>query len=164
MAVNIIISCGERRRPLAPNQGVCLALQVWIILLQCAALSTGCCFMTRRMVAPIRRLMPAWVIGILLGGLLCSPLAVEAGEGRIYKVKGTVVAVTLNQSPPIIVVNTPLTPKNLMTVGATVTPQTKILRGERKVALQTIKVGETVWLTYVKSPTGLYARIIKVKG
>jgi len=92
------------------------------------------------------------------------PWAVEAGSGRVYKVQGIVVAVTLNQTPPLIVVKTPLTPKNHMTVGATVTPQTKIVRGQKKVALQTIKVGETVWLTYVKAEGGLFARIIQVKA
>ena len=92
------------------------------------------------------------------------PWVVEAGQGRVYKVQGTVVAVTLNQTPPLIVVKTPLTPKNHMTVGATVTPQTKIMRGPKKVALQTIKVGETVWLTYVKAEGGLFARIIQAKA
>ncbi len=101
---------------------------------------------------------------VLFGMVFSVTPALSAKEGRTYKVHGTVVAVTVNQTPPLIVVNTPLSPKNHMTVGATVTPQTKILRGDKKVALQTIKEGESVWLTYVKLPGGLQAKTIKVKG
>lgn len=111
-----------------------------------------------------RRRLLTVASAVLFGLLLSSPPAILAKEGRIYKVHGTVVAVTLNQTPPLIVVNTPLSPKNHMTVGATVTPHTRILRGDRKIALQTIKEGESVWLTYVKLPNGLEARTIKVKG
>jgi hypothetical protein len=115
------------------------------------------------MTAGRRRLFTVFS-AVLFGIVFSAPPAVYAKEGRIYKVHGTVVAVTVNQSPPLIVVNTPLSPKNHMIVGATVTPQTKILRGDKKVALQTIKEGESVWLTYVKLPSGLQAKTIKVKG
>ncbi len=119
--------------------------------------------MKRSLVTPGWRSVRVLVVVSLLGALLAVSSPLQAGEGRLYKVHGTVVAVTLNQTPPLIVVNTPLGPKNHMTVGATVTTQTKILRGEKKVALQTIKEGESVWLTYVKSPGGLLAKTIKVK-
>jgi hypothetical protein len=79
-----------------------------------------------------------------------------------YKVQGTVIAITLSQNPPLIVVKTPLGPKNHMTVGATVTPRTKILRGNKRVALSTIREGEVVWLTYVKAPGGVLAEVIRV--
>jgi hypothetical protein len=49
-----------------------------------------------------------------------------------------------------------------MTVGATVTAQTKILRGKKRIALNTIREGEVVWLTYVKAPGGVLAEIIRV--
>jgi hypothetical protein len=51
-----------------------------------------------------------------------------------------------------------------MTVGATVTTQTKILRGNKRVALNTIKEGESVWLTYAKTPRGVLAEMIRVVG
>ncbi|WP_173050581.1 hypothetical protein [Nitrospira sp. KM1] len=100
---------------------------------------------------------------VLIGFVLSGVDVLEATEGHTYKVKGIVVAVTVNQTPPLIVVNTPISPKNHMTVGATVTSQTKIVRGEKRITLHAIKVGDTVWLTYMKTTNGLYARTIKVK-
>jgi hypothetical protein len=98
---------------------------------------------------------------------LCSSFAavmVDARTGSTYKVQGTVIAIALTQSPPLIVVKTPLGPKNYMTVGATVTAQTKIMRGEKRVALNTIREGDVVWLTYVKAPGGVLAEIIRLAG
>ncbi len=138
------------------------ALQPEVILLESAPLP-GRPMDIGQLTTGRRRLLTV-ASAVLFGLLLSSPPAILAKEGRIYKVHGTVVAVTLNQTPPLIVVNTPLSPKNHMTVGATVTPHTRILRGDRKIALQTIKEGESVWLTYVKLPNGLEARTIKVKG
>jgi hypothetical protein len=93
-----------------------------------------------------------------------APHSSEARQARTYKVQGTVIAVTLSQDPPLIVVRTPLGPRNHMTVGATVTAQTKILRGNKRVALNTIKEGESVWLTYAKTPRGVLAEMIRVGG
>lgn len=93
---------------------------------------------------------------------LLSCLAVAAEAKTSYKVQGTVIAIALTQNPPLIVVKTPLGPKNHMTVGATVTSHTKILRGNKKIALNTIKEGEAVWLTYVKAPGGVLAEVIRV--
>ena len=95
--------------------------------------------------------------------LLCLllPVTTEARQGT-YKVQGTVIAVTLTQTPPLIVVKTPLGPKNHMTVGATVTAHTKIIRGNKRVALNTIREGEVVWLTYIKAPTGVQAEVIRL--
>jgi len=86
----------------------------------------------------------------------------HARTGSTYKVQGTVIAITLTQTPPLIVVKTPLGPKNHMTVGATVTAHTKIVRGKKRIALNTIREGEVVWLTYVKAPGGVLAEVIRV--
>jgi hypothetical protein len=103
------------------------------------------------------------VVVSLLFMLCClTTIDVEARQGSIYKVQGTVIAITLTQSPPLIVVKTPLGPKNHMTVGAMVTSQTKIMRGNKRVALNTIREGEAVWLTYVKAPGGVLAEVIRV--
>ncbi|MDZ4734456.1 MAG: hypothetical protein SGJ16_12845 [Nitrospirota bacterium] len=95
--------------------------------------------------------------------LLCAPPDSEAASGRTYRVHGQVMAVNVAQVPPMIVVKTPLTKHNDMTVGAKVTAQTKIVRKGKRIALRTIKVGDVVWLTYVKQRDGLFARIIQVK-
>jgi hypothetical protein len=97
--------------------------------------------------------------------LVClAPSLGQAKQGRTYKVQGTVIAVTLSQTPPLIVVKTPLGPRNHMTVGATVTAHTKILRGDKRVALNAIREGEAVWLTYVKTQGGVVAEIIRVRA
>jgi hypothetical protein len=93
---------------------------------------------------------------------LFSCLSAEARTGGTYKVQGTVIAITLTQNPPLIVVKTPLGPKNHMTVGATVTARTKIVRGNKRIALSTIREGEVVWLTYVKAPGGVLAEVIRL--
>jgi hypothetical protein len=48
-------------------------------------------------------------------------------------------------------------------VEAKVTGQTRIVRKGKQIALQTIRVGEMVWLTYVKQRDGVFARIIQVQ-
>ena len=87
----------------------------------------------------------------------------EATDGRTYRVHGQVIAVNIVQVPYLIVIKTPLTKQDDMTVGAKVTAQTKIVRKGSRVALQTIRVGEGVWLTYVKQRDGVFARIIQVQ-
>lgn len=94
--------------------------------------------------------------------LVCSPLESRAADGRTYRVHGQVMAVNVAQVPHMIVVKTPLTKHNDMTVGAKVTSQTRIVRKGKRIALQTIRVGEAVWLTYVKQRDGVFARVIQV--
>jgi hypothetical protein len=107
----------------------------------------------------------SWFILAFLPLFVCSAHgSAEARSGSTYKVQGTVIAITLNQTPPLIVVKTPLGPKNHMTVGAAVTAQTKIIRGNKRIALNTIREGETVWLTYVKGPGGVLAEVIRVSA
>ena len=72
-------------------------------------------------------------------------------------------AVNVAQSPHMIVVKTPLTKHNDLTVGAKVTAQTRIVRKGKRVALQTIREGALVRLTYVKQRDGVFARIIHVQ-
>ena len=95
--------------------------------------------------------------------LLCIPPDSEAASGRTYRVHGQVMAVNVAQSPHMIVVKTPLTKHDDMTVGAKVTAQTRIVRKGKQIAFQTIRVGEGVWLTYVKQRDGVFARIIQVQ-
>ena len=95
--------------------------------------------------------------------LLCTQHDTEAAEGRSYRVHGQVIVVNISQTPHMIVVKTPLTKHNDMTVGAKITAQTKIVRKGKRIGLQTIKVGEAVWLTYVKERDGVFARVIQIQ-
>ena len=104
----------------------------------------------------------ALLTGIAVACSLCAPSIGDAAEGRNYRVQGHVMAVNVTDQPNVIVVKTPVTNRSDMTVGATVTAQTKILRGGKRVGLHTIRVGETVWLTYVKRRDGVVARLIQL--
>lgn len=95
--------------------------------------------------------------------LLCMPQDSEAADGRTYRVHGQVMAVNVAEAPHMIVVKTPLSKNNDMTVGAKVTAQTRIVRKGKRIALQTIRVGEMVWLTYVKQRDGVFARTIQLQ-
>jgi hypothetical protein len=95
--------------------------------------------------------------------LLCIPPDSEATSGRTYRIHGQVMAVNVAQTPHLIVVKTPLSKHNDMTVGAKVTAQTRIVRKGKRIALQTISVGDMVWLTYVKQRDGVFAQSIQVQ-
>jgi hypothetical protein len=98
-----------------------------------------------------------------LMALLCIPPDSWGASGRTYRVHGQVVAVNVVQAPHMIVVKTPLSKHDAMTVGARVTSQTKIVRKGKRIALQTIRVDEAVWLTYVKQSDGVFAQTIQVQ-
>ena len=95
--------------------------------------------------------------------LLCMPSYSAAASGRTYRVNGQVIAVNITQTPPMIVVKTPLTTHDDMTVAAKVTSQTKIIRKGKRIALQAIRMGERVWLTYIKQRDGVFAQIIQTQ-
>lgn len=95
--------------------------------------------------------------------LLCIPPDSESAGGRTYRVHGQVTAVNVTHSPHMIVVKTPLSKHNDMTVGAKVTAQTKIMRKGKRISLQHVSVGEGVWLTYIKQRDGVFARVIQVQ-
>jgi len=98
-----------------------------------------------------------------LMALFCIPPDSWGASGRTYRVHGQVVAVNVVQAPHMIVVKTPLNKHDAMTVGARVTSQTKIVRKGKKISLQTIRVDEAVWLTYVKQRDGVFAQTIQVQ-
>ena len=104
----------------------------------------------------------------LLAGLLSllvvgGPGAALGDGGRTYRVQGKVVAISLQETSNVIVVKTPVTPKEEMTVGAVINQHTKIVRGRKRVTLQNIKIGEVVLLTYIKSRDGLFARTVQAR-
>ena len=111
----------------------------------------------------MRRMNGALLAIAALMILLCIPPDSEAAGGRTYRVHGQVTAVNVSQSPHMIVVKTPLSTHNDMTVGAKVTAQTKITRKGKRISLQHVNVGEGVWLTYIKQRDGVFARVIQVQ-
>lgn len=111
----------------------------------------------------MRHVRVALVAIAALMALFCIPPDSWGASGRTYRVHGQVVAVNVVQAPHMIVVKTPLNKHDAMTVGARVTSQTKIVRKGKRIALQTIRVDEAVWLTYVKQRDGVFAQTIQVQ-
>ncbi len=111
----------------------------------------------------MRHVRVALVAIASLMALLCIPPDSWGASGRTYRVHGQVVAVNVVQAPHMIVVKTPLSKHDDMTVGAKVTSQTRIIRKGKRIALQTIRVDEAVWLTYVKQRNGVFAQTIQVQ-
>jgi len=103
-----------------------------------------------------------FTIATLMALLTCTSPG-EAASGRTYRVHGQVIAVNITQTPHMIVVKTPLTTHDDMTVGAKVTSQTKIIRNGKRIALQAIRMGERVWLTYIKQRDGVFAQTIQAQ-
>jgi hypothetical protein len=138
------------------------ALQVFLVLLESTLVWTG----LQREPIIVTSVRQQWqvlfAVAALLGLFSIVPDPAAAGE-RIYRVQGQVVAVNLTQTPHMIVVRTPLSKHNDMTVGAKVTAQTRITRKGKRIALQTIRVGEMVRLTYVKQRDGVFARMIQLQ-
>jgi hypothetical protein len=138
------------------------ALHVLSTLIESARQCTGLREGDRSMPRMGQAWMTAFAVAILTI-LFCIPPDSEAADGRIYRVHGQVIAVNIAQAPYVIVIKTPLTKHDDMTVGAKVTAQTRIVRKGTRIALQAIKVGEGAWLTYVKQRDGVIARTIQVQ-
>jgi predicted RecA/RadA family phage recombinase len=98
-------------------------------------------------------------MGVVLFG---STLAL-ATEPVVRAVRGEVIAVTVSESPQVIVVKTMTAAKKEMVVGATVESGAAVTRGKVRITLADIKVGETVELKYIKNTDGLVAKSVHAR-
>ena len=99
---------------------------------------------------------------ILVAGVVGTFALVPAAASE-RTVRGEVVAVNVQDSPPVIVLKTMTANNEELIVGATVDSGTVITRGKERVTLGAIKVGEEAAMTYLKNPNGLLARSIHVR-
>lgn len=107
-----------------------------------------------------------WSVGLVVGLAMLWAAALPVGaesKAAARTVRGEVVAVNVQDSPHTIVVKAMKGSKDELIVGATVESDTKIMRGKQPVDLSTLKVGESVDLTYVKQEDGLVARSIHAR-
>lgn len=104
-------------------------------------------------------------VAVLLVGIMVAfkQAAVLAGEPTVRSVRGEVVAVTVNDTPQVIVVKAMTGGKKEMIVGATVESGTVVTRGKDRVSLGDVKVGESVELKYIKNADGLVAKSVHVR-
>lgn len=92
-------------------------------------------------------------------GYVAEPL--YAMEEQLHTATGSVAAVNTKDTPPTILVKSkPAMSNDVVTIGAVVKNDAKIMRGTQRIALDRIRVGEEVTITYVKSRHGLTARSI----
>ncbi len=113
-----------------------------------------------------RRRVGLLVVALLLLGCavaIIPPDQADATQPSHLKARGQVVAVNVQDIPNVIVVKSLTAKKREMIVGAIVDADVKIMRGNRHVSLENIKIGESVDLVYVKTPEGLVARSIRIR-
>jgi hypothetical protein len=101
-----------------------------------------------------------WMSMVILG---LSGAAVPDAGAEVRSVRGQVVAVNVTDSPQVIVVKAMTPDKKELIVGATVDSGAEITRGNQRITLKDVKVGESAQLTYTKSPDGLAARSIRIR-
>ena len=99
------------------------------------------------------------MIAILVG----SSSVTSAGEKRNLRVKGTVIAVNVQDTPNTIVVKTFTAAKEELIVGVTVHPEVEITRGKKPTTLESIDLGEEVVLVYSKTPEGLVGHSVQIR-
>jgi hypothetical protein len=100
---------------------------------------------------------------LALGAGLVASASASAGDPVVRTVRGEVIAVTVNESPQVIVVKTMTAAKKEMIVGAIVESGAAVTRGKNRVTLADIKVGETVELKYIKNADGLLAKSVHAR-
>ena len=113
--------------------------------------------MARKQNSPLARALVILVAGVV--GTFAS-VSTAASERTA---RGEVVAVNVKDSPPVIVLKTMTANNEELIVGATVDSGTVITRGNERVTLGAIKVGEEAAMSYLKNPNGLLARSIHVR-
>lgn len=101
-----------------------------------------------------------WLLVLGTGGVVL-PGSGSAGEVIQRTVRGTVVATNVEANPQIIVVRVLLPSKEEMIVGARVSVDTKITKGNQAAQLADLKVGQTAEITYLKTSEGLLAQSIR---
>ena len=85
-----------------------------------------------------------------------------AAEDAVRQVRGVVEAVNAMDSPPTIVVRSRSGSKDEVVVGAVIEQGVSIVRGNKRVGVKQIRIGDHVTLTYVKNREGLMARSITI--
>ncbi len=100
------------------------------------------------------------VLTVLVG---ISAGSASAAEPAVHTIQGEVVAVSVNETPQILVLKTMTPNKKEMIVGATVESGAPVMRGKNRATLGDIKVGETVQLKYVKGAEGLVAKSVHAR-
>ncbi len=101
-------------------------------------------------------LLSSFLLVMLLGDTSQTAPIVEAASANTHRVTGKVVAINTSEQPHTIVLSAKSVSGELI-VGATVGEGIAIRRGKKSIALDQLRVGETVQLTYEKTSSGLVA-------
>lgn len=101
-----------------------------------------------------------WCLLVVLQGYMAQQ--VHAADDGVRTISGIVDEVLADETPPVIMVKSRPGMKDEIMVGAVVKKEASIVRGKRRIALNHIRAGERVTLTYVKHRDGLTIRSITV--
>ena len=101
-----------------------------------------------------------WCFFVVLQGYVVQQ-AYAASDG-VRTISGIVDEVLASETPPVIMVRSRPGMKDEIMVGAVVKRETTIVRGKQRIALNHIRAGEKVTLTYMKHRDGLTVRSITV--
>ena len=101
-----------------------------------------------------------WCVLVIVNG--ASAGEARAGREVAHTVRGVVESVHASETPPTIMMTTTIGGKEEVLIGAYLAKNAMVVRGKQRIALDRIRVGETVTLTYVKTRRGLAALSIVV--
>lgn len=87
-----------------------------------------------------------------------------ASDRDVRTITGIVDEVYAGETPPTIMVRSRVGMKDEIVVGAVVKKGATIVRGKQRIALNRIRAGERVTLTYVKNREGLAVQSITVQS
>lgn len=107
---------------------------------------------------------PSWamlwcLIGVLQG---YAAQSIYASDHDVRMISGIVDEIHANDNPPVIMLRSRPGMKDEIVIGAVVKKGATIIRGEQRIALNRIRAGERVTLTYIKNREGLTVRSIVV--
>lgn len=108
--------------------------------------------------------VPFWAMLVCMIGMLQGYTVQPsyASDRVVRTITGIVDEVYAGETPPIIMVRSRSGMKDEIVVGAVVKKGANIVRGKQRIALNRIRAGERVTLTYVKNREGLVVQAITV--
>lgn len=110
---------------------------------------------------------PSSLIAAIVWCVLFTVSGESVGDARAarevaHTIRGIVESVHASETPPTIMITTRIGEKEEVLIGAYLAKNATIVRGKQRIALDRIRVGETVSMTYVKTRRGLAALSIMV--
>ncbi len=102
------------------------------------------------------------IVGILMAAFLgVSFAAVAMAAPRVYKMEGKITAI--DPADGTVVINVPITKKNIFTVAGPLSDNAVLKIGKKKASLKDFKVGERVIVEWSYTPRGHLIRGLSLR-